>query len=74
MRYQESTRAYHWQNYYHNYKTNPDVHFSKLYNVQTNDKLYGLRTLPKRPWVSFKDPENFMKNKSMKHSNIELIN
>lgn len=67
MSYQTSTRAYHWQNIYNNYKTNPDVHFSKLYNVQTNDKLYGLRALPKRPWEAFKNPEEVMKTKAMKH-------
>lgn len=73
MRYQQSTTAYNWQNLYHNYKTNPDVHFSKLYNVQSNDKLYGLRALPKRPWEAFKNPEEVMKNKATKHSDKNII-
>jgi len=73
MNYQTSSRAYHWQNFYHCYKTNPDAHFSKLYNVQSNDKLYGLRALPKRPWEAFKNPEEVMKTKSMKHSDKNFI-
>jgi len=60
--------AYQWQNLYNDYKTNPDVHFSKLYNVQTNDKLYGLRKLPKRPLEALKNPEEFMKNKAVKQT------
>ena len=73
MYYQQTLKAYHWQNLYHNYKTNPDVHFSKIYNVQTNDKLYGLRQLPKRPWEAFKNPEEIMKNKAVKHSESSIV-
>jgi len=71
MYYQQTTKAYHWQNFYHCYKTNPGVHFSKLYNVQTNDKLYGLRRLPKRPWEALKHPEEEMQNKKYKHTNTD---
>jgi hypothetical protein len=62
-------RAHHWQHFLPHYKTNPDVHFSKLYQVQTNDRTYGLRQLPKRPWVSFKNPEKFSRKISDKNDN-----
>ena len=62
-------RAYQWIHYLPYYKTNPDAHFSKLYQVQTNDKLYGLNRLPKRPWESFKNPEETMKQIAYKHKN-----
>lgn len=49
-------------------KTNPDTHFSQLYETYTNDRLYGLRQLPKRPWEQFKDPENTMLRVAYKHN------
>jgi len=73
MYYQQTTKAYQWQNIYHYYKTNPDVHFSKLYNVQTNDKLYGLRQMPKRPWEAFKNPEKIMKDQATKNSELSVV-
>jgi hypothetical protein len=36
--------------------------------VYNNDRLYGLRQLPKRPWEMFKDPENTMKRVAYKHN------
>jgi len=42
--------------------------FNKSLGVYTNDRLYGLRQLPKRPWEMFKDPENTMKRVAYKHN------
>jgi len=61
-------RAHHWGLFIPFYKTNPDVHFSKLYQVQNTDRTYGLRQLPKRPWLSFKNPEETMKRVAYKHN------
>jgi hypothetical protein len=44
-----------------------DISFFQL-GFYTNDRLYGLRTLPKRPWESFKDPENTMMRVAYKHN------
>ena len=48
-------------------KTNPDTHYSLLDNLYTDDVQCGLRQLPKRPWLSFKDPEATMKRVAVKH-------
>jgi len=37
-------------------------------DMYTNDRLYGLQTLPKRPWEKFKDPENTIKRVAYRHN------
>jgi len=49
-------------------KTNPDIHYNALDNLYTDDKQCGIRQLPKRPWLSFKDPEATMKRVALKHN------
>ena len=36
--------------------------------MYTSNPLCGLRELPKRPWIAFKDPENTMKRVAVKHN------
>jgi hypothetical protein len=36
--------------------------------MYTNDKMYGLQILPKRPWEKFKDPENTIKRVAVRHN------
>lgn len=36
--------------------------------MYTNDKIYGLMALPKRPWEKFKDPENTIKRVAVRHN------
>ena len=38
----------------------------------TNDRIYNLRVLPKRPWESFKNPEETMKRVAFKHNRIDI--
>ena len=61
-------KDYHATPFFYSAKTNPDSHYSNTYSMYTNDKMYGLQILPKRPWEKFKDPENTIKRVAVRHN------